>query len=163
MSQHRQALIRPSFFSLSRLLSQLQSCVQTLRPHIRYIRLPRRPQCPAYAYWGMNAYEVHLIAFISGAVFFNMLALSNFSGKQSTLAQRAWIVVWLFAAFLFVATLHPMKYAIIRANSKRDDLLSVLLRIALSVFILSYGAPAIGGFVVVPQMLKAYGICYKFI
>ena len=56
-----------------------------------------------------------------------------------------------------------MKYAIIRANSKRDDLLSVLLRIALSVCILSYGAPAIGGFVVVSQMLKAYEICYKFI
>ena len=139
-------LRRPSFFSFSR----------------NYIRLPQRPQHSEHAYSGLNAYEVYLIVFISGAEFIIMLALSNFSGQQSTLGQRVWIFTWIFAGSLFVAMLQPI-HAIIRAHSDSGGWLSYLLIYALPVYFLSYGLPAIGGFVVVSQMLKAYGICYKFV
>ena len=142
-------LRRPSFFSFS-------------RHYIRLPQFPQRPQRPQHAYSGLNAYEVYLIVFISGAEFFIMLALSNFSGQQSTLGQRVWIFTWIFAGSLFVAMLQPI-HAIIRAHSNSGGLLSYLLIYALPVYFLSYALPAIGGFVVVSQMMKAYGICYKFV
>ena len=162
MARHQQAPIRPSFFSFSRLSAQLQSCVQTLRPHIHYILLPQGPHYTSFAGLEFNAYEIYLVVFISGVEFFIMLALSNFSGQQSTLAQRAWIVTWIFAGSLFAAMIRPTN-AINRAISKRDGLLASLVSMALFLYLFSYGVPPIGGFVVVSQMLKAYGICYKFV
>ena len=162
MARHQQVLIQSSYFSFSRLSAQLQSCVQSLRPHIRYIPLPQGRHDTTFASSEFNAYEIHLIVFISGAEFLIMLALSKFSGQQSTLAQRAWIVAWIFAGSLFAALIRPMN-AIDRANSNKDGLVSSFLDIALLLYLFSHGAPAVGGFVVVSQMLKAYGICYKFV
>ena len=161
MARRQRALIQPSFFSISRLSSQMQSC----RPPIRYIPLSKsqRPQCRSYPFWGLNAYETLLVFFISGAEFFIMLAVSNFSGQQSTLVQRAIIVTWLFSGSLFVALIPLTKHLTVLANSKKVDLRSVLLKIVLYIYEFSYGAPLIGGFVVVSQMLKAYGVCYKFV
>ena len=159
MARHQQALNRPSFFSFSRLSAQLQSCVQTLRPHIPLLQ---GPNYASLARSEFNAYENYLVVFISGAEFFIMLALSKFSGQQSTLAQRAWIVAWIFSGSLFT-TMIRLTSSISRANSKRDGLLALLVNIALSLYAFSYGVPPIGGFVVVSQMLKAYGICYKFV
>ena len=163
LTRRQQALIQPSLFSLSRLSSQLHSCVQALRPHIHNIRLPQRSQRRQYVTRGMNSYEVYLVAFISGAEFFIMLALSNFNGQQSTLAQRAWIITWLFAGSLIVAVMVVMKYIPFYFDMNRDDWLTDFLIKVFVVYCLSSGAPAIGGFVVVSQMLKAYGICYKFV
>ena len=45
--------------------------------------------------FSLNKYETFLVAFIFGAESLITLALSNFSGQQSTSAQRAWIIHWL--------------------------------------------------------------------
>ena len=156
MERRQQDLIQPSLFSFSRLSSQLQSCVQALRPHIHYTRIPRRPRRPIKE---LDAYEICLVAFINGAGFFITLALSNFSGQQNTLAQRAWIVAWLFAGSFFAATMDSMIY--IHSRASAHHLLSDLTFFAYFIYLLSPGATAIGGFVVVSQMLNAYGICHK--
>ena len=159
MARCQQAIkVQPSLISFSRLSSQLQSCVQALRAHIHYTRLPQRPRRPRPIN-ELNAYEICLVAFINSAEFFIMLALSNFSGQQSTLAQRAWIVTWLFAGSVFAATLDLVTY--IQDCASTHHLLYSLTVWAYFIYVLSHGAIAIGGFVVVSQMLSAYGICHK--
>jgi hypothetical protein len=93
---------------------------------------------------------------ISLTELFTIFALSNFTGQQSTLAQRAWTVTWLVNGCVSGIVLNSISSIV---SKKRDESLISLLRIG----IVSYCAPAIGGFVVVSQMLKAYGICYKFV
>ena len=45
-------------------------------------------------------------------------------------------------------------------NCRNKELSPVLLRFGLCCYMIIFGAPAIGGFVVVSKMLKAYGFCY---
>ena len=119
-------------------------------------RLSRGPE--------LGIYEILLVTFTVCAEALFTLALSSFSGQQSTLAQRAWTVTWFLVSFIFGT-------AIFGARSKGyvDMKMSHLLltttarRFLDCFFMVFYGAPAIGGFVVVSQMLKAYGICYKFV
>jgi hypothetical protein len=108
------------------------------------------------------AFEILLVTFIACAELVVTLALSNFSGQQSTLAQRAWIITWLVAGLLAGSAV----YSAGRTASEvweSDDVSPTRLRIVSFFFMVFYGAPAIGGFVVVSQMLKVYRICYKFV
>jgi hypothetical protein len=84
---------------------------------------------------------------------FIVLGLSHFSGRQSTVAQRAWTISWLVAGLLgdFISDLW-------KAETSPDDSRGTVLGA-----IVFYCAPAIGGFVVVFQMLSVYGICYRFV
>jgi hypothetical protein len=77
-------------------------------------------------------------------------ALSRFHKGHSTHAQRAWTMTWLAFGVIgsFLASLGIMR---IRRDTR--DVLNVLS------LILLYAAPAIGGFVVVGQMLRSYGTC----
>jgi hypothetical protein len=93
------------------------------------------------------AHELLTTYTICFAEFFATLVLSRFNTQQSTLAQRAWTITWLFMGSL-------------------GAMISQILKVSRSILcfvMVIYGVPAIGGFVVVCQMLKAYGICYKTI
>lgn len=106
--------------------------------------------------------EMKFISYISHCELFIILMLSNFSGQQSTVAQRAWTVTWLVTGQIFGTVI----YVVGRVhNVWRSDALptSMWLRFAVCCYMVIFGAPAIGGFVVVFQMLKAYGICYNFV
>ena len=161
MARRRQAPIQPSLFSFSRLPSQLQSCVRTFRPHINYIRLPQRPQRPQCNVRELNAYERFLVIFITVVEFEIILMLSELSGQQSTLAQRAWTVTWLMAGCIIGATISFLGRSF--SIAWKSDVSPVWVSFVVCCLILIFSVPAIGGFVVVFQMLKAYGICYKFV
>ena len=149
ITRNQQALMQSSSISFSQLSSQL----------------PQRPERSKKSSRVSDTYDMCLITFVIVAEFFTILALSNFSGRQSTLAQRAWIVTWLFTDFLYSAMMYLVEDIIL--GSRIKDLPSVksssFLQFVNGIYGLSYTAPPIGGFVVVSQILKAYGICYKFV
>ena len=100
----------------------------------------------------MKGLTLHLAGFAIGLipVMINGL-LSHFESGQSTHAQRAWTMIWLaFGIFygLLISTVASI------AEILLDDLpyYGALLLIPIS-------APAIGGFVVVAQILMEYGSC----
>ena len=107
---------------------------------------------------GLNECENSLVAFIIGAEIFIALALSNFSGQQSTVAQKAWIATWLIVGFISGAMIYDLQNM---PNSWGSGTQSS--RYWICFCIVGYSAPAIGGLVVVSQMLKAYGICHRFV
>ena len=87
-------------------------------------------------------------------------ALSSFhKGASSTHAQRVWTMTWLAFGILI---------GMYADNAVDTDEWDVYLPRSfkgwgLVVVALTYGAPAVGGFVVVAQMLLEYGICFKII
>ena len=68
--------------------------------------------------------------------------LSHFDAGHSTIAQRVWIMTWLAFGWYMGRCIHHE---------------TVLTERIMAV----YGAPAIGGFVVVGQMLRSYGSCIE--
>ena len=65
-------------------------------------------------------------------------ALSHFRPGQSTYAQRVWTMAWL-------------AFGIVSANANNAGVPPLIL----------YSVPAIGGFVIVSQMVMQYGNCVK--
>ena len=171
LARRHQALIQPSFFSFSRrsLQRHLQSYV-ALQPQLPYSisRLPRfqtqRPAStsnpPAQRPYPLNTYEILLVSLIVGVGMLTTLVLSNFSGQQSTSAQRAWIVTWLIVGY---SSGFGTYIAMSDMGKDDSDVSPMLSRFAFGLAMVACGAPAIGGFIVVSQMLKAYGICYRFV
>jgi hypothetical protein len=84
---------------------------------------------------------------------------SRFHKGRSTHAQRIWTMTWLavgiaigsFAAFYSAILEYRDRY--LKGLSDMDKLLFTL------VMVVVFAAPAVGGFVVVGQMLKSYGDC----
>ena len=72
--------------------------------------------------------------------------LSNFRTGHSTIAQRAWTMIWLAFGWYFGLSFGPM--------TETAGMIGVILTAIFSV-------PAIGGFVVVGQMLMSYGKCIE--
>ena len=89
--------------------------------------------------------------------------LTHFKTGNSTKPQRVWIMGWLvFGTFLGV----PLQLIIANdlASLSEDPANTLKSKVKWTFkiqFLLSYAAFAIGGFVVVGQMLKAYGNCIK--
>ena len=119
-----------------------------------------------------NIYEMCLFTFIVAAEICIILTLSNFSGQQSTFAQRTWIVTWLFSGYVFGIMNYLWSYiqGYGTTDKRESGELSPWVKVKRGIFDIVYipsfvclCAPAIGGFVVVSQILKAYGICYKFV
>ena len=71
-------------------------------------------------------------------------ALSHFKSGHSTLTQRVWTMTWLACGILFGSLATGFE---IDSSGKLG--------------MLFYGAPSIGGFVIVAQMLKEYGHCVQ--
>jgi hypothetical protein len=90
--------------------------------------------------------------------------LSHFAKGHSTTAERGWTMAWLICGyclglpfamqyFLDQSKWHFADEDIWRASRSRYSV------IKMATFILLFAAPAIGGFIVVGQMLNAYGTC----
>ncbi|KAJ7048857.1 hypothetical protein C8F01DRAFT_1003694, partial [Mycena amicta] len=87
-----------------------------------------------------------------------------FPGDSSTHAQRVWLMTWLGFGFLGVITIslrEDMAHVreALRRASPIPPVASVILRMFPLSVMLGYSAPAIGGMVVVAQMMKSYGDC----
>ena len=157
--RYKQNPTQQSLFS--QLSSQLPSCVQDLRPRIPYTRRPQRSQRPPCSIIKLNDFDICLVGtFIVGAEILTSLALSNFSGQQSTLAQRAWVVAWYIRGYLYIIT------SLTNAKEWWDLDISTrkfCLFFMVTVFHEVTQYIAIALFVYVSHMLRAYGICYKFV
>ena len=151
-------------YSISNCLWRSQQFVSDIRDKLEDMLQVTPPQ-PEPSSGDLNVFEMGLVTFIAGAELFVTFALSNFSGQQSTVAQRAWIITWLVISLVIgisasssSLTLSEMR----ELDDEIDEIPTSWRRFSFAYQVL-YGAPAIGGFVVVSQMLKAYGICYKFV
>ncbi|KAJ9243892.1 hypothetical protein DTO169E5_2234 [Paecilomyces variotii] len=81
--------------------------------------------------------------------------LTHFNGASSTIAQRTWIMAWLalgIAMGLYSGTSHPW------TKGKSKGMIT-WNRVAVFIWHLIWSVPAIGGFVVVSQMLGEYESC----
>jgi hypothetical protein len=84
--------------------------------------------------WTIMACAVFVLAM--AAPYAIIGGISGFQEGESTRAQRGWTISWLVLGQVFGGLLGPREY-----------------------FFLPWGAPAIGGFVVVGQMIMADGVC----
>ena len=112
--------------------ASVRPCRRPLRVISRSSELPRRE--PPFRR-GLIIYASYALALISLAV---NGALSHFKPHQSTPAQRVWTMMWLAFGIL----------------ANRTDSVHMLQ-------IMTWSPPAIGGFVVVCQMIMQYGNCVK--
>ena len=179
-ARRQQVSIQPSWFSFLRPSFQLdlQSYIEVIQSRLRsHLGALRSSLLRSISHWPwvlrpfasfsirfatrpdvLTVHEQFLIAFIIYAEFFITLALSNFSGQQSTLAQRAWTVTWLIVGHTSGIMIRPAV-----STMWELDTSPVRSRFVVCCYMVICGPPAIGGFVVVSQMLKAYGICYKVV
>lgn len=82
--------------------------------------------------------------------------VSGFRAGSSTLAQRAWTMTWLFFSIFAGIAVHLLRGVKLEA---RPGTLEKFTGMIVSCGL--YGAPAIGGFIVVGQMFYAYGSCTR--
>ena len=146
---------------IERLYDNLNDSLTVITDHLILItgRKPSRQpdHRPDHRWSRLGECEILLVGSTVCAEALFALALSNFSGQQSTLAQRAWTVTW----FLVSSTYGT---GIVEAPvDGYGEEMTLIRRLWECFVIVACGAPAIGGFVVVSQMLEAYGICYKFV
>jgi hypothetical protein len=99
--------------------------------------------------------EFLLITAVSSLLIAGVGGLSKFqNGSMSTHTQRVWMMTWLsFGIYCGTAAASMKNFA------ERRTLTFEALLIFLFVWV--YSAPAIGGFIVVAQMISAYGVCFK--
>ena len=79
--------------------------------------------------------------------------LSGFHNGDSTSVQRGWMMSWL--VFSQISSFFGFGFSI----TDRDDMANPMNAASLAVFILVWSIPAIGGFVVVREMLLEFGTC----
>jgi len=95
--------------------------------------------------------------------------LSRFEPGESALYQRVWTMLWLVLGFSVGALLQPPAdylegRPVIGTPSKQNEPRTLsILKYSTSLYTIAllvvYAATAIGGYVVVAQMLKEFGIC----
>ena len=108
--------------------------------------------------------EISLITSIFAVEILFALALSNFSKRRSTLAQWLWIVLWTTADYFLgiMTSLSSWSYYRATHDWRQGDFyrrMSIFIYLFIGVI---FSVTAWGGFVVVSQMLLAYGICYNY-
>ena len=114
--------------------------------------------------------EISLVTFIFGVEILIALAFSKFSGQQSTLMQRRWIVTWMTTGY-YIGVLSSIwsYYRVAWRHNRRPRtffyhwLWRVFRSMVTAVTAAIISVPASVGFVVVSQMLIAYGICYNYV
>jgi len=128
------------------------------------------PACPRFqqtdgikvAKFVGDGYLEMVAVFMVNAITIGIIGgLSGFHKGESTLAQRVWTMVWLvfgiYAAGLCTFFSLGVRLFPLTTNS------TFLRRLNQSIApLITYGAPAVGGFVVVGQMLYEYGSCIRF-
>ena len=96
--------------------------------------------------------------------------LTHFRKGESTHAQRAWMMTWLvFGIFVgndLTSDLGSIKryWSIVPERSANHPRFwgALIQHLLLFLDVVVLGAPAIGGFIVVGQMLNDYGNCIRF-
>jgi hypothetical protein len=84
--------------------------------------------------------------------------LTSFKEGHSTHAQRSWLLTWLIFRGLFsggVTVINGSNFVEAVDSEKHRG----RFKYGRVLYLAAYGAPAVGGFVVVAQMLKEYGSC----
>jgi hypothetical protein len=91
--------------------------------------------------------------------------MTNFTNGQSTVAQRVWTMCWLACGAFYGLTVHFLRESGFDISSSQQKLFSggKPSRFYGAFAVLVYGVPTIGGFVVVAQMIRQYGVCSKMI
>ncbi|EON66749.1 hypothetical protein W97_05995 [Coniosporium apollinis CBS 100218] len=85
-------------------------------------------------------------------------AISRFDPGASTTAQRAWTMTWLVYG-VFLGLLYELVVSAVTDNIDEKEYDPTMNLVVTVGFALLFSAPAIGGLVVVGQMLMAYGNC----
>jgi hypothetical protein len=95
-----------------------------------------------------------LVLIFNGAIIGIVGGISNFRRGQSTLAQRAWTMLWLIIglSWMIIDMLIDHISAYLEIKELYHEAFSIIVTVTLI-------APAVGGFVVVGQMLRTYGTC----
>ncbi|KAE9380794.1 hypothetical protein N431DRAFT_552886 [Stipitochalara longipes BDJ] len=104
-----------------------------------------------------NAIAAYLSLLLAGIPYVVIAALTKFEKGASTKAQRIWIMTWLcvsqgYMLWSWMERIILMPLLLV-LPSLQWTILTEILRIVL------FAVPAIGGLVVVAQMLKSYGTC----
>jgi hypothetical protein len=111
-----------------------------------------KPAIQLVFFWGALILALAPIAIVGG--------LSHFHAGSSTVAQRGWTMSWLVsdivAGFILGAALVPVLMPVDKEENQEHFAFGGLI-----VYTLIFGASALGGFVVVGQMVKEYGSCIK--
>jgi hypothetical protein len=81
--------------------------------------------------------------------------ISGFKSGQSTLAQQVWVMLWLVSSLSWVLIDLVGDYG----ETKMSEEKRYILKLVFFFIALVFMAPAVGGFVVVGQMLRHYGTC----
>jgi hypothetical protein len=117
---------------------------------------------PRNAHFGAIAFGLSFMVGVISIVI--IAALSHFERATSTHAQRIWTMTWLcFGCFL--GPIYSMYYgeepflSTTLPELKRDKKLKIIIDSIKAMAVLVFAAPAIGGLVVVGQMIWAYGNC----
>jgi hypothetical protein len=89
--------------------------------------------------------------------------LSGFRKGESTQPQRVWTMTWLAFGCLLGYVIHAVRQELYtELEDVREGTWSVTqARLMKVTMMLLYCAPSVGGFVVVGQMMKAYGSCLR--
>ncbi|CAN9199911.1 unnamed protein product [Alternaria alternata] len=108
--------------------------------------------------------------------------MTKFSKGQSTLAQRVWTMCWLVFGALYGTVINMARKNRFKTSRDKPNAISGMLNISSDILnevfeeaygldidwytifaIFSVGAPTVGGFVVVAQMIKQYGVCSRML
>jgi uncharacterized integral membrane protein len=96
-----------------------------------------------------------LVMIVCGAIVGIVGGISRFQRNQSSLSQRVWTMLWLATGLSSSFISHGVHYISMKARKAEwAQYLSWMVAIPLI-------APAIGGFVIVGQMIGVYGTCTK--
>ncbi|PMD63727.1 uncharacterized protein K444DRAFT_715763 [Hyaloscypha bicolor E] len=104
-----------------------------------------------------NFFVAFLFSFLATLVPVAIIGgLSKFHRGHSTHAQRVWIMTWL--SFGAIGPFILIIISLIKLDRKKGESWITVI-IGSAYIILFYAAPAIGGFVVIGQMLRSFGTC----
>jgi hypothetical protein len=126
--------------------------------------IPKGDGTDGYSRWLLT------IIFIYSAIVISILGgLSHFRSANSTRAQRVWTMTWL-AFGITVGCARDQQIAgylgtfillLIRTKNSLGRSWAIGASVIFTIISLMFGAPAVGGFVTVGQMVQAYGKCIR--
>ncbi|KAI9771092.1 MAG: hypothetical protein M1840_002443 [Geoglossum simile] len=90
-----------------------------------------------------------------------IVAISGFKPGLSTKAQRVWITGWIWVGIATGPLTHFLFLGLLENLFRVSARLRLKMILGAVVVLLLYSSPAIGGYVVVGQMIKSYGRCIR--
>lgn len=127
----------------------------------RFLTIPRSAVKPRNKTTGYRSKVPWYLCMIIGCFPFIVIgSLSGFKNGESSTAQRAWTLTWLVVGVVIGLLSYEVTNDLF--NPLGSQSLSVYkIRLFGFLVFLTYGAPTIGGMIVVGQMLVDYGSCRR--